>query len=59
MEKKIWEIPHTVIDGASDKGAETLSTKKVLHPYLKTNEKNPAPVASNTTGVINAAMVQP
>lgn len=46
MEKKIWEIPHTVIDGASDKGAETLSTKKVLHPYLKTNEKNPAIAAT-------------
>lgn len=46
MQKKIWEIQNTIIDSASDKGAESPSTKKVSHPYLKTNEKNPAIAAT-------------
>ncbi len=46
MEKKIWEIPNTVVDSASNKGEETPSTKKVSHPYLKANEKNPAIAAT-------------
>ncbi|MEK6680025.1 MAG: hypothetical protein AABY39_11475 [Nitrospirota bacterium] len=46
MQKKIWEIQNTIIDSASDKGAESPSTKKVSHPYLKTNEKSPAIAAT-------------
>ena len=46
MEKKIWEIQNTIIDSASNKGADAPSTKKVSHPYLKTNEKNPAIAAT-------------
>lgn len=46
MEKKIWEIPNTIVDSASNNGAETPSTKKVSHPYLKANEKNPAIAAT-------------
>ncbi|MEK6656365.1 MAG: hypothetical protein AABY58_02890 [Nitrospirota bacterium] len=46
MEKKIWEIQNTIIDSASDKGAETPSTKKMSHPYLKENEKSPAIAAT-------------
>lgn len=46
MQKKIWEIPNTIIDSASNKEAETPSTKKVPHPYLKANEKNPAIAAT-------------
>ncbi|MBI5042370.1 MAG: hypothetical protein HZC10_00735 [Nitrospirae bacterium] len=46
MDKKIWEIPNTIVDGASNKSTEASSTKKVTHPYLKTNEKNPAIAAT-------------
>lgn len=46
MQKKIWEIPNTIVDSASNKGEETPSTKKVSHPYLKANEKSPAIAAA-------------
>ena len=35
MEKKIWEIQNTIIDSASDKGAETPSTKRCLILILR------------------------
>lgn len=46
MEKKIWQIPDTLIDKGSKKDIGDSFTKKETHPYIKTDEKNPALAAT-------------
>lgn len=45
MQKKIWEIPNTIVDRSSE-DEDDLLTKKVPHPYLKADEKNPVIAAT-------------